>query len=168
MFETIPRNDEIFHSLFLGRTPYLKNLYILLYLFKNKYLYLLCCLYKRAIFQKNTIMKKEKTELENLSIEEIYKLFDKGEINAKEFDELRNTLPKFVQEKLFTKLKDKKKKEIIELYKKGGLSISDTIAYKTNILLERNRKNTNIIATLLVIYFILGILYAIFFFDWSI
>tara|TARA_R110000796_G_scaffold151484_2_gene267989 strand:+ start:356 stop:697 length:342 start_codon:yes stop_codon:yes gene_type:complete len=113
-------------------------------------------------------MKKEKTELENLSIEEIYKLFDKGEINAKEFDELRNTLPKFVQEKLFTKLKDKKKKEIIELYKKGGLSISDTIAYKTNILLERNRKNTYIIATLLVIYFILGILYAIFFFDWSI
>ena len=108
-------------------------------------------------------MKKEKTELENLSTEEIYKLFDKGEINAKEFDELRNTLPEFKQEKLYTKLKDKKKKEIIELYKKGGLSISDTIAYKTNLILERNRKNTSTIATILAIYFILGILYVIFF-----
>ena len=108
-------------------------------------------------------MKKEKTELENLSTEEIYKLFDKGEINAKAFDELRNTLPEFKQEKLYTKLKDKKKKEIIELYKKGGLSISDTIAYKTNLILERNRKNTSTIATILAIYFILGILYVIFF-----
>jgi hypothetical protein len=106
-------------------------------------------------------MKKE--EQKKLSKWEIYKLFDKGEINAKEFDELRKGLPQYEQDKLNSKLKDKKKKELIELYKKGGLSISDTIAYKTNLLLERNRKNTNIIATLLVIYFILGILYAIFF-----
>ena len=65
-------------------------------------------------------MTKEKTDLSKLSTEEIYKLFDKGEINAKEFDELRNTLPKFKQDKLNSKLKSDKKKDIIELYKKGA------------------------------------------------
>ena len=90
--------------------------------------------------------------------EEIYKLFDKGEINAKEFDELRNTLPKFKQDKLNSKLKSDKKKDIIELYKKGGLSISDTIAYESNLLLERNRKNTSTIVTIIAINIVLAII----------
>ena len=105
-------------------------------------------------------MKKE--EQKKLSKREIYKLFDKGEINAKEFDELRKGLPQYEQDYLNSKLKDRKKKEIIELYKKGGLSRSDTIAYETNLLLDRNRKNTSIIVDIFVVYFIIGILYAIF------
>ena len=107
-------------------------------------------------------MTKEKTDLSKLSTEEIYKLFDKGEINAKEFDELRNTLPKFKQDKLNSKLKSDKKKDIIELYKKGGLSISDTIAYESNLLLERNRKNTSTIVTIIAVNIILVILGALF------
>ena len=99
--------------------------------------------------KKKKTMKKEKTELEKLSTKEIY-------------DELRKGLSQYEQDKLNSKLKDKKKKEIIELYKKGGLSRSDTIAYETNLLLDRNRKNTSIIVDILVIYFIIGILYAIF------
>ena len=104
-----------------------------------------------------------KEEYKKLSREEIYKLFDKGEINAKEFDELRKALPQYEQDKLNSKLKYDKKKNIKNLYEKGSLSISDTIAYKTNLLLERNRKNTSIIAKILLTYFILGILYVIFF-----
>ena len=103
-------------------------------------------------------MTKEKIDLSKLSTEEIYKLFDKGEINAKEFDELRNTLPKFKQDKLNSKLKSDKKKDIIELYKKGGLSISDTIAYESNLLLERNRKNTSTIVTIIAINIVLAII----------
>ena len=99
-----------------------------------------------------------KEDLSKLSTEEIYKLFDKGEINAKEFDELRNTLPKFKQDKLNSKLKSDKKKDIIELYKKGGLSISDTIAYEGNLLLERNRKNTSTIVTIIAINIVLAII----------
>jgi hypothetical protein len=46
-------------------------------------------------------------------------------------------------------------------YSKGKLSASDTIAYKTMILLERNRKNTSLIATILSIQFAISILSAI-------
>ena len=106
-------------------------------------------------------MTKEKTDLSKLSTEEIYKLFDKGEINAKEFDELRNTLPKFKQDKLNSKLNSDKRREIIKLYKEGGLSISDTIAYENNLLLERNRKNTSTIVTIIAINIVLAIIGAL-------
>ena len=106
-------------------------------------------------------MTKEKTDLSKLSTEEIYKLFDKGEINAKEFDELRNTLPKFKQDKLNSKLKSDKVREIIKLYKEGGLSISDTIAYENNLLLERNRKNTSTMVTIIAINIVLAIIGAL-------
>ena len=106
-------------------------------------------------------MTKQKTDLSKLSTEEIYKLFDKGEINAKEFDELRNTLPKFKQDKLNSKLNSDKRREIIKLYKEGGLSISDTIAYENNLLLERNRKNTSTIVTIIAVNIVLAIIFAL-------
>jgi hypothetical protein len=55
-------------------------------------------------------MKKEKAELEKLSVNEIYKLFDKRELSAKEFDELKASLTKFKQEKLNEKQREQKKK----------------------------------------------------------
>jgi len=111
---------------------------------------------------KKDIMKKEKTELEKLSVNEIYKLFDKGELNAKEFDELKASLPIFKQEKLNKILRVEKKKEIVQLYEKGGLSISDTIAYETLVRIERNRKNTSTIVTIIVISIVLTIIGSLF------
>jgi|TARA_R110000744_G_scaffold178256_1_gene297213 lipase chaperone LimK len=107
-------------------------------------------------------MKKEKTELEKLSVLEIYRLFNKGELNAKEFDELRTSLPKYKQEKLNNILRVEKKKEIVQLYEKGGLSISDTIAYITLVRIERNRKNTSTIVTIIVISIVLTIIGSLF------
>ena len=87
----------------------------------------------------------------NLNEKELYKLFDKGDIDAREFDELRKALPSYQQEKINAMLLLKKKSEIIALYKKGELSISDTIAYENNLLLNRNRKNTSSIVWIIVI-----------------
>ena len=44
-----------------------------------------------------------------------------------------------------------KKAEIKSQYRKGELSISDTIAYENNLLLNRNRKNTSSIVWIIVI-----------------
>ena len=81
-----------------------------------------------------------KEEKQKLNEKELYKLFDKGDIDAREFDELRKALPSYQQEKMNAMLFRKKKSEIVDLYKKGELSISDTIAYENNLLLNRNRK----------------------------
>lgn len=93
-----------------------------------------------------------------LNERELYKLFDKGDIDAREFDELRKALPSYQQEKMNAMLLRKKKSEIVALYKKGELSISDTIAYENNLLLNRNRKNTSTIVTIIAINIILVIL----------
>jgi hypothetical protein len=92
-----------------------------------------------------------KEEKQKLNEKELYKLFDKGDIDAREFDELRKALPSYQQEKMNAMLFRKKKSEIVDLYKKGELSISDTIAYENNLLLNRNRKNTSSIVWIIVI-----------------
>ena len=98
------------------------------------------------------------TSNKNLNEKELYKLFDKGDIDAREFDELRKALPSYQQDKMNAMLLRKKKSEIVALYKKGELSISDTIAYENNLLLNRNRKNTSTIVTIIAINIILVIL----------
>ena len=98
------------------------------------------------------------TSNKNLNEKELYKLFDKGDIDAREFDELRKALPSYQQDKINAMLLRKKKSEIVALYKKGELSISDTIAYENNLLLNRNRKNTSTIVTIIAINIILVIL----------
>ena len=99
-----------------------------------------------------------KEEKQKLNERELYRLFDKGDIDAREFDELRKALPSYEQEKMNAMLLRKKKSEIVALYKKGELSISDTIAYENNLLLNRNRKNTSTIVTIIAINIILVIL----------
>ena len=99
-----------------------------------------------------------KEEKQKLNEREIYKLFNKGDIDAREFDELRKALPSFQQEKLNKMILSNKKREIIKLYKEGGLSISDTLAYENNLLLERNRKNTSTITTILAVCAVITIL----------
>ena len=102
-----------------------------------------------------------KQEKQKLNEKELYKLFDKGDIDAREFDELRKALPSYQQDKMNAMLLRKKKSEIVALYKKGELSISDTIAYENNLLLNRNRKNTSTIVTIIAINIILVILGAL-------
>ena len=99
-----------------------------------------------------------KEEKQKLNEREIYKLFNRGDIDAREFDELRKALLSFQQEKLNKMILSNKKREIIKLYKAGGLSISDTLAYENNLLLERNRKNTSTITTILAVYAVITIL----------
>ena len=99
-----------------------------------------------------------KEEKQKLNEREIYKLFNRGDIDAREFDELRKALPSFQQEKLNKMILSNKKREIIKLYKEGGLSISDTLSYENNLLLERNRKNTSTITTILAVYAVITIL----------
>ena len=99
-----------------------------------------------------------KEEKQKLNEREIYKLFNRGNIDAREFDELRKALPSFQQEKLNKMILSNKKREIIKLYKEGGLSISDTLSYENNLLLERNRKNTSTITTILAVCAVITIL----------
>jgi hypothetical protein len=99
-----------------------------------------------------------KEEKQKFNESEIYKLFNRGDIDAREFDELRKALPSFQQEKLNKMILSNKKREIIKLYKEGGLSISDTLAYENNLLLERNRKNTSTITTILAVCAVITIL----------
>mgnify|MGYP001106040208 CR=1 FL=1 len=87
-------------------------------------------------------------ELEKLGKEEVNKLYNQEKKLSKEDAE----------RVLKAKKRADKKKEIIKLYKEGGLSISDTIAYENNLLLERNRKNTSTIVTIIAINIILVIL----------
>ena len=111
-------------------------------------------------------MTKEKTDLSKLSTEEINKLYNDGKISIAEADKLRkgggiedNGISRKIRDG-----KSDKKREIIKLYKEGGLSISDTIAYENNLLLERNRKNTSTTASIVVVYVIIIVL-AFFFWD---
>ena len=102
-------------------------------------------------------MKKE--ELNKLSKEEIYKLYNQGKLSAEEVE----SLPRWEQDKLKARRRADKKKEIIELYKEGSLSISDTIAYETNQLLKKNSKNTSTISGLMVFYLVVSIIGVIFY-----
>ena len=95
-----------------------------------------------------------KEELEKLSKDEIHKLYNQGKLSKEEVE----SIPIWEQNKLKAKKRADKKKEIIELYKEGGLSTSDTIAYETNQLLEKNSKNTSTISGLMIFYFVISIL----------
>ena len=102
-------------------------------------------------------MTKEKIQLtEN----EIDKLYNNGKITLGEAEFLRkggdiedNGISRKIRDG-----KSDKKREIIKLYKEGGLSISDTIAYESNLLIERNRKNTSTIVTIIAINIVLAII----------
>ena len=99
--------------------------------------------------------KEEKLKLNE---KELYRLFDKGDIDAREFDELRKALPSYQQDKMNVMLLRKKKSEIKTLYKRGELSISDTIAYETLRVLDRNRQNTSTIVWVIAINVVLVVL----------
>ena len=88
-----------------------------------------------------------KEELNKLSKEEIYKLYNQGKLSAEEVE----SLPRWEQEKLNARLFREKKAEIKALYRKGELSISDTLAYEQIILLDKNRSNTSSIVWIIVI-----------------
>ena len=92
-----------------------------------------------------------KEELNKLSKEEIYKLYNQGKLSAEEVE----SLPRWEQEKLNARLFREKKAEIKALYRKGELSISDTLAYEQIILLDKNRSNTSSIVWIIVINIIL-------------
>ena len=117
-------------------------------------------------------MTKEKTDLSKLSTEEINKFYNDGKISIAEADKLRKG-GDIEDYELRLKIREltgggykindidsrsKKNNEISELYGKGGLSISDTIAYENNLLLERNRENTSTITTILAVYAVITIL----------
>ena len=102
-----------------------------------------------------------KEEKQKLNEKELYKLFDKGDIDAREFDELRKALPSYEQEKLNAILLRKKKAEIKEEYRKGELSASDTITYELLKVLDRNRQNTSTIVTIIAINLVFMIISAI-------
>ena len=100
-----------------------------------------------------------KEEKQKLNAKKLYNLFIfKKDIDAKEFDELRKALPSYEQKKINEMMLRKKKSDIIALYKEGGLSITDTIAYENNLLLDRNRKNTSTIVTVIAVNIILVVL----------
>ena len=95
-----------------------------------------------------------------MKTEEINKLYNDGKISIAEADKLRkgggiedNGISRKIRDG-----KSDKKREIIKLYKEGGLSISDTLAYENNLLLERNRKNTSTITTILAVCAVITIL----------
>ena len=73
------------------------------------------------------------------------------------------SLPRCEKDKLKARRRADKKNEIIELYKEGSLSISDTIAYETNQLLKKNSKNTSTISGLMVFYLVVSIVGVIFY-----
>ena len=102
-----------------------------------------------------------KEEKQKLNEKELYKLFDKGDIDAREFDELRKALPGYEQEKLNAILLRKKKAEIKEEYRKGELSTSDTITYELLRVLDRNRQNTSTIVKIIAINLVFMIISAI-------
>ena len=81
-------------------------------------------------------------------------------------EEISNTKPKserqIAKENSYAKFD--KNNDIKKAYSKGELSTSDTIAYKTMLLLENNRKNTSLIATILSIQFAISILSVIIYF----
>ena len=95
-----------------------------------------------------------KEELNKLSKEEIYKLYNQGKLSAEEVE----SLPRWEQEKLNARLFREKKAEIKALYRKGELSISDTLAYEQIILLDKNRSNTSAIVWIIVINIILVVI----------
>ena len=92
-----------------------------------------------------------KEELNKLSKEEIYKLYNQGKLSAEEVE----SLPRWEQEKLNARLFREKKAEIKSQYRKGELSTSDTIAYETLRVLDRNRQNTSTIVTVIAVNIII-------------
>ena len=96
--------------------------------------------------------------MEKIDAKEMYRLYNEGEISLKELDEMRESLGKYPQSVLNAKLKARQRRDIIDQYKKGELSTSDFIAYETLKTLERNRKNTSALTTMIAIYFVLSVI----------
>jgi hypothetical protein len=101
-------------------------------------------------------------EKQKLNAKKLFNLFIfKKDIDAQEFDELRKALPSFEQEKMNEMMLRKKRKEIKATYRRGELSTSDNLLYENNLLLDRNRKNTSTIVTIIAINIVLIIIGAL-------
>jgi hypothetical protein len=88
----------------------------------------------------------------------IEKAYEDGTITLEIANRLRQEKKNKELAKENSKRQFDRNKYIIKEYSKGELSVSDTIAYKTMLLLENNRKNTSLIATILSIQFAISIL----------
>ena len=88
----------------------------------------------------------------------IEKAYEDGTITLEIANRLRQEKKNKELAKENSKRQFNRNKYINKEYSKGELSVSDTIAYKTMLLLERNRKNTSLIATILSIQFAISIL----------
>ena len=88
----------------------------------------------------------------------IEKAYEDGTITLEIANRLRQEKKNKELAKENSKRQFDRNKYINKEYSKGELSVSDTIAYKTMLLLENNRKNTSLIATILSIQFSISIL----------
>jgi hypothetical protein len=88
----------------------------------------------------------------------IEKAYEDGTITLEIANRLRQEKKNKELAKENSKRQFDRNKYINKEYSKGELSVSDTIAYKTMLLLENNRKNTSLIATILSIQFAISIL----------
>ena len=88
----------------------------------------------------------------------IEKAYEDGTITLEIANRLRQEKKNKELAKENSKRQFDRNKYINKEYSKEELSVSDTIAYKTMLLLENNRKNTSLIATILSIQFAISIL----------
>ena len=88
----------------------------------------------------------------------IEKAYEDGTITLEIANRLRQEKKNKELSKENSKRQFDRNKYINKEYSKGELSVSDTIAYKTMLLLKNNRKNTSLIATILSIQFAISIL----------
>ena len=88
----------------------------------------------------------------------IEKAYEDGTITLEIVNRLRQEKKNKELAKENSKRQFDRNKYINKEYSKGELSVSDTIAYKTMLLLKNNRKNTSLIATILSIQFAISIL----------
>ena len=88
----------------------------------------------------------------------IEKAYEDGTITLEIANRLRQEKKNKELAKENSKRQFDRNKYINKEYSKGELSVSDTIAYKTMLLLKNNRKNTSLIATILSIQFAISIL----------
>jgi 3-deoxy-D-arabino-heptulosonate 7-phosphate (DAHP) synthase class II len=94
----------------------------------------------------------------------IEKAYEDGTITLEIANRLRQEKKNKELAKENSKRQFDRNKYINKEYSKGELSVSDTIAYKTMLLLKNNRKNTSLIATILSIQFAISILSVIIYF----
>ena len=88
----------------------------------------------------------------------IEKAYEDGTITLEIANRLRQEKKNKELAKENSKRQFDRNKYINKEYSKEELSVSDTIAYKTMLLLKNNRKNTSLIATILSIQFAISIL----------